>query len=137
MTCVSSKECMDCGVRVVCDSSGKSGRREGAVRYVWGPCCCLLWDCPECGGRLKSDLPPCEPIGIPLELVPFVQPRQPDKVESALLAALEAHRQGKSVWFRLCIMDEQGSTHHVCEPSDFGELNVLERFVSKEDKNGG
>jgi hypothetical protein len=47
--CVGSWRCPSCKVLCVCDSSGKAGTREGDVRYVWGPCCCGMSICPECG----------------------------------------------------------------------------------------
>ncbi len=47
--CISAKDCPACGIHICCDSSGRAGTRQGDVRYVWGPCCCALNVCPECG----------------------------------------------------------------------------------------
>lgn len=47
--CISSTECPFCHVKLVCESSGKAGTRTEDTRYIWGPCCCGLHVCPECG----------------------------------------------------------------------------------------
>jgi hypothetical protein len=46
--CIDTWECPNCHVKLVCDSS-KAGQRSGNTRYIYGPCCCGLTVCSECG----------------------------------------------------------------------------------------
>jgi hypothetical protein len=55
--CISSQTCKNCGIKLVCDSSGKAGTKQGNVRYILGPCCCALRTCPECNGNLFDFMP--------------------------------------------------------------------------------
>lgn len=116
MSCITARKCPKCNVDIVC---------EGNTVYVWGPCCCNATYCPECDYE-PFPITKVHISGTPLQFFGVAETtKSPDKVESTLMDALRAYREGKSVWFDIVVHDEQGSAHYRAEPSDFGEMDVL------------